>query len=102
MDTTLLDSFDIKDVYFKCLERNEKGKVAVDDSLENHYYVVIQLAKDYFHALEILELLQDHIEHRLKLYTKCISKSTPNYFKFLMETYNRQLRQKFRANLEDE
>jgi hypothetical protein len=38
----------------------------------------------------------------LKLYTKCISKSTPNYFKFLLETYNRQLRQKFRANLEDE
>jgi superfamily II DNA or RNA helicase len=102
LDTSLLDSFDIKDVYFKCLERNEKGKVAVDDSLENHYYVVIQLAKDYFHALEILELLQDHIEHRLKLYTKCISKSTPNYFKFLLETYNRQLRQKFRANLEDE
>ena len=46
--------------------------------------------------------LQEHIEYRLKQYTKCISKSTPNYFKFLLETYNRQLRHKLRQNLDDE
>jgi GDP-L-fucose synthase len=35
-----------------------------------------------------MELLQEHIEHRLKNYTRCISKSTDNYLKYLMETYN--------------
>ena len=62
----------------------------------------MQTATDFYDALEILELLQEHIEYRLKQYTKCIAKSTPNYFKYLMETYNRQLRQKFRVSLEDE
>jgi hypothetical protein len=35
------------------------------------------------------------------MYTKCIAKSTPNYFKCLMETYNRQLRQELRMALDD-
>jgi hypothetical protein len=47
------------------------------------------------------KLLQDHIEHRIKHYTKCISKCTDNYFKYLLETYNRQLSQKIRLNIED-
>jgi hypothetical protein len=41
------------------------------------------------------------IEHRLKNYTRCISKSTDNYLKYLMETYNRQLSQKLRMQLDD-
>jgi hypothetical protein len=102
LDVSLLETFDMKDAYYACLDRYEKGKIAVDESLDNHYNAVMTIATDYYHALDIMELLQDHIEHRIKAYTKCISKSTPNYFKFLMETYNRQLRQKFRASLEDE
>jgi superfamily II DNA or RNA helicase len=102
IDVSLLEIFNIKDEYFACLDRGEKGKNAVDVSLENHYVAVMNTATDFYDALEILELLQEHIEHRLKQYTKCIAKSTPNYFKYLMETYNRQLRQKFRTNLEDE
>jgi superfamily II DNA or RNA helicase len=101
-DVSLLETFNIKDEYYACIDRGEKGKNAVDVSLENHFVAVMNTATDFYDALEILELLQEHIEHRLKQYTKCIAKSTPNYFKYLMETYNRQLRQKFRANLEDE
>jgi superfamily II DNA or RNA helicase len=102
IDVAHLESFCIKEAYYACLDRGEKGKNAVDISLENHYEAVMKTATDFYDALEILEMLQEHIEHRLKQYTKCIAKSTPNYFKYLMETYNRQLRQKFRLNLEDE
>jgi superfamily II DNA or RNA helicase len=99
---SLLESFDLKDEYYKCLEAGEKGKNAVDASLDNHYQAIMEKAGDFWDGLELQELLQEHIEYRLKQYTKCISKSTPNYFKYLMETYNRQLRQKLRDNLEDE
>jgi len=76
--------------------------LAVDDSLENHFQVIAKAAADFYDGLELLEMLTEHIEYRLKQYTKCIAKSTPNYFKYLMETYIRQLRQKLRENLEDE
>lgn len=97
-----LDAFNIRDVYHECLDENRKGKIAVDLSLENHYEVIKEAATDFFDGLDFQTALQEHIEYRLKQYTKCISKSTNNYFKFLIETYNRQLRQKLRENLEDE
>ncbi|WP_107038786.1 DEAD/DEAH box helicase [Brumimicrobium mesophilum] len=102
VDTTILDQFKMKEVYEDYIDRGDKGKLAVDDSLENHYQAIFSKATDFYDGLEIQEALQEHIEHRLKQYTKCIAKSTRNYFKYLMETYNRQLRQKLRATLEDE
>lgn len=102
LDTELLESFNLKDVYYECLDKGDKGKLAVDLSLENHYEVIKKASNDFYDGLEFLEALNEHIEHRLKQYTKCIAKSTPNYFKYLMETYVRQLRQKLRENLEDE
>lgn len=102
LDTAKLDSFSLKDVYFECLDKGEKGKNAVDMSLENHYEVILEASDDFYDGLAFIDALQDHIEYRLKQYTKCIAKSTPNYFKYLMETYVRQLRQKLRENLDDE
>lgn len=97
-----LEKFNIKEVYYECVDNGTKGKEAVELSLENHFEVIRDAAEDYFHGLELMDLLKDHIEHRLKHYTKCITKSTPNYFKYINETYNRQLRQKLRAVLDDE
>nr|WP_299203781.1 DEAD/DEAH box helicase family protein [uncultured Brumimicrobium sp.] len=102
VDTEVLDQFKMKEVYEDYIDRGIKGKQAVDDSLENHFQAIFNKANDFYDGLEIQEALQEHIEHRLKQYTKCIAKSTRNYFKYLMETYNRQLRQKLRANLDDE
>jgi superfamily II DNA or RNA helicase len=100
-DTEILDSFSMKDTYYACLDEGKKGKEAVDLSMNNHFQVVHQASTDFYHALELINLLQDHIEHRLKTYTKCISKSTANYLKYLIETYNRQLRQQLRNELDD-
>lgn len=102
LNVAKLDEFDMKAVYYDCIDNYEKGKKAVDMSLENHYEVIKDASTDFFDSLEYLKALQEHIEYRLKQYTKCISKSTPNYFKFILETYVRQLRQKLRENLDDE
>lgn len=102
LDVKKLDEFSIKDAYYEALDSGLKGKVAVDQSLDNHFEVIRAAATDYYHGLDLVESIQEHIEHRLKHYTKCISKSTNNYFKYLMETYNRQLRQNLRQVLDDE
>ena len=101
LDTEVLDSFNMKRVYEECVDDGLPGKKAVDLSLENHFEAIKNKAGDFYDGLEMLEVLQDHIEHRLKQYTKLIAKSTKNYFKYLLETYNRQLRQKLRAVLDD-
>ena len=99
LDTKKLEAFNIKERYNEHIDNGQKGKLAVEESLENHFSVILAAAKDIDHGFEILGFLQDHIEHRLKHYTKCISKSTDNYFKYLLETYNRQLSQKIRTHI---
>ncbi|HLP54467.1 MAG TPA: DEAD/DEAH box helicase family protein [Fluviicola sp.] len=101
VDTNFLEAFSMRDVYYECLDKGDKGKQAVDMSLKNHCEGIARMTNDYERALKVQEALQEHIEHRLKMYTKCIAKSTPNYFKYLMETYNRQLRQELRMALDD-
>ena len=97
-----LKEFNIKEIYYECIDNGFKGKEAVDRSLENHFEVIRDASEDYFHGLELMQLLKDHIEHRLKHYTKCITKSTPNYYKYIIDTYTRQLQQRLRAVLDDE
>lgn len=101
VDTTFLETFSMRDVYYECLDKGDKGKQAVDLSLQNHCEGIARVTRDFERAMKVQEALQEHIEHRLKTYTKCIAKSTPNYFKYLMETYNRQLRQELRMALDD-
>jgi len=101
VDTNFLEEFSIRDVYYDCLDKGEKGKLAVDLSLTNHCEGIVRKTRDLDDAIQIVDALQDHIEHRLKTYTKCIAKSTPNYFKYLMETYNRQLRQEIRMKFDE-
>jgi superfamily II DNA or RNA helicase len=97
-----LEVFSIKDAYFECIDQGKKGKDAVDQSLKNHFEVIKQTARDLDHAYELVDFLQEHIEHRLKHYTKCITKSTDNYLRFLIDTYNRQLRQALRNEIDSE
>ncbi len=101
VDTNFLEAFSMRDVYYECFDKGDKGKQAVDMSLKNHCEGIARVTNDFERALKVQEALQEHIEHRLKTYTKCIAKSTPNYFKYLMETYNRQLRQELRMALDD-
>ncbi len=101
VDTQFLEAFSMRDTYYDCLDKGEKGKMAVELSLTNHCEGIARKTQLYEEAVKIQDALQEHIEHRLKMYTKCIAKSTPNYFKYLMETYNRQLRQELRKTLDD-
>lgn len=102
LDTEALNAFSIRDLYYELLDKGEKGKSAVDLSIQNHADIIVKASADFYDGIEFQNFLQDHIEHRLKQYTKCIAKSTANYFKYLMETYNRHLRQQLRERLEDE
>ena len=97
-----LESFSMKEVYDDCINQGKKGKDAVDISLDNHFEVVAENSDDMYDGLILLQELQDDIERRLKHYTKCITKATDNYLNWLKETYNRQLSQRIRAELDAE
>lgn len=94
-----IELFSMKKVYDKCIENGQKGKDAVDVSMDNHFEVIAENSEDVYDGLNLLTELQDDVERRLVHYTKCITKATDSYLAWLKETYNRQLTQKLRAEL---
>jgi superfamily II DNA or RNA helicase len=102
IDTEALDSFNMREIYLDCIDNGRKGKLAVDMSMDNHFEMIRKATNSFSESLDLQTALQEHIEYRLKQYTKSISKSTNNYFKFLIETYNRVLRQRLREALDTE
>ena len=59
------------------------------------------MAEDEFHAIELMDKLEGDIEQRIRDYTKCISKTTDNYRQWLMDEYERKLKQLIRQTFED-
>jgi type I site-specific restriction endonuclease len=102
LNTSKLDEFSIKEAYYQSIDAGQKGKMAIDLSMKNHVEVITESATSLDEALELTHLLSEHVEYRLKHYTKCISKSTPNYLKYLLETYLRQLKQVLYFHFQDE
>jgi superfamily II DNA or RNA helicase len=92
-------SFDMEEVYQELLMRGEKTMKAVDLSLADHYRRILDNADNLFDAIDLLNLLQDEIRYRLNVYTNCLAKSTKNYFNWLFENYNEQMKSKLRLAL---
>ena len=92
-------SFDMEDEYYKLLSVGEKTTHAIDLSIEDHYQRIMENASDLFKGIDLLNLLQDEIRYRLSVYTNCMAKTTKNYFKWLFENYNEDIKRKLRQNL---
>lgn len=92
-------NFDMEEEYFKLLSKGNKTTVAIDLSVDDHYKRISENAEDMFHGLELLDILQDEIRYRLSVYTNCMAKSTRNYFNWLFESYNDELKRRIRTEI---
>ena len=92
--------FDINEAYVESLRAEERSQVVLDRSMEQHLKICVENSEDVFDALELVELLGDEIDHRMKKYTKCISKSTDNYLTWLRTDYRKKLCSSLRKNFD--
>ena len=93
--------FKMKDAYIEATRLGKRPKAAIEASLQHHVKVLASAAEDEFHGIELIERLDGDIEQRIRDYTKCISKTTDNYRQWLMDEYQRKLRQMVRQAFED-
>jgi hypothetical protein len=73
-----------------------KPKKAIDRSISQHATILHENCEDVFDALILSEELEPDIEYRIKEYSRCISKNTDNFVKWLQDEYKRKLRQEIR------
>ena len=90
--------FDIKAAYVSVLRSDAQSKEVLVRSMDQHTQIIIQNSEDVYDALELVDLLNEDINFRLKQYTKCISKSTYSFLSWLKTDYRTRLKSHLRKN----
>lgn len=83
--------FDIQAEYLIVTKQGLRPIKAIEHAIEQHAKICFENSTDYEEAQELVTLLQEDIEYRIKRYSYCISKSTDNYRDWLKDEYNRKL-----------
>ena len=61
----------------------------------------VENSGDVYDALSLVRELNDDVDHLIKKYSKCISKSTPNFLEWLTDEYKKRLRTYIRINFDE-
>ena len=85
--------------YLPMLEFSEEnGFCRPGDSCE--IFAILTNSGDVYDALNLVKELSDDIDHLIRRYSKCISKSTPNFLEWLTGDYKKRLRSYIRVNFD--
>ena len=83
--------FDVDEIHKQAIADNERSKVVLDQSLEQHAIMCVYNTEDLKEAKELAKELNDDIECRIKRYSNCLSHCSKNYREWLVEDYKKNL-----------
>lgn len=99
-------SFDVDAEHKAAISRNERSKVVLDKSIEQHASMCVDNSEDIREAKLLAKELSDDIEYRVKKYSFCLSHCSKNYREWLVEDYKvkllLQIGKKFRERIFNE
>lgn len=83
--------FDMEVEHKKAIANNERAKVVLDKSLDQHARMCVDNTETLQEAKQLSKELQEDIESRVKHFTVYLSKSSKNYREWLTEDYKTRL-----------
>ena len=92
--------FNVNEVYVSSIRNGKSSKVVLQKAIEHHSKMCVENSEDVYDALNLVKELSDDIDHLIKRYSKCISKSTPNFLEWLTGDYKKRLRSYIRVNFD--
>ncbi len=84
-------SFDIEEEHDNVIRAGLRPRVVIDRSIAQHAKICIENCDSLELARELVKLLRDDVEDRVRRYSYCISKCTDNYRSWLVDEYMRRL-----------
>ena len=84
--------FDVKEEHKKAISQHHRPRVVIDRSIEQHMNICLENSKDLDESLILANLLKEEIDYRVRVYTRCLSKTSESYVKWLQIEYNRNLK----------
>jgi hypothetical protein len=84
--------FDVKEEHRLAAGRGHRPKAVIEHSIEQHIKMCMENSTSIEEALVLADLLKEEIEFRVRVYTRCLSKTSESYVKWLQEEYKRKLK----------
>jgi len=84
-------SFDVDEEHKMAIAKNERSKVVLDKSIDQHAAMCVDNTETLSEAKHLSKELEEDIECRVKYFTNCLSKSSKNYREWLVEDYKLKL-----------
>jgi superfamily II DNA or RNA helicase len=88
---TLVVTFDVDEEHKIAISKNERSKVVLDKSIDQHACMCIDNTETLQEAKTLAKELCQDIESRVKRYSACLSHCSKNYREWLIEDYNTKL-----------
>jgi hypothetical protein len=84
--------FDISVAHKKAISTGNRPKVVIEDSIHQHVRMCLENSNGLEEALNLANLLREEIEYRVRVYARCLSKTSESYVKWLQDDYKRHLK----------
>lgn len=88
--------FNMAEAYVRVTRNGERPKGAIELSIAHHVDIIRYVSEDIWDAFELAKELEGDIAYRIRLYSKCIAKTTENYKNWLKDEYSRKLQSALR------
>jgi len=83
---------DIPETHRQVMSSGQRPKVVIDLSLAQHVRMCMENSSSVEEALHLADLLKDEFEYRIRMYARCLSKTSESYVKWLQDEYKRTLK----------
>ncbi len=84
--------FDVKKEHEHIMSEKQRPIVVIERSIAQHFKICIENSLQLQDALHLAHLLAEEIEYRIRVYARCLSKTSESYITWLKEDYNRKLK----------
>ncbi len=84
--------FDVPAAHRLAISKGQRPKEVVESSIKQHLNMCWENSSNLEEALHLATLLKDEIEFRVRVYARCLSKTSESYVKWLQDDYKRHLK----------
>jgi superfamily II DNA or RNA helicase len=84
--------FDIKAEHKLAASTGQRPKVVIEKSIEQHTKICMENSAGIDEALHLADLLKEEVDYRVRVFCRCLSKTSESYVKWLQDDYKRKLK----------
>lgn len=83
---------DISAMHREVMAERQRPKLVIERSMEQHVRICKENSNTLDEALDLADLLKEEVDYRVRMYARCLAKTSESYVKWLQDEYKRTLK----------